>query len=83
MTRVTFMPDLVEEAVLLAERQALPPEARAFRRERDRIYELTDPEARETGFNVLHRRWFVRFNLGRTVEQVINERADLGARASS
>ena len=82
MTRIAFMPDLVEEAVLLAEPQAPPQEARAFRRERDQIYELTDPEAREAGFNALHRRWFIRFDLGRTVEQVVGERADVGARVS-
>ncbi len=82
MTRIAFMPDLAEEAVLLVERQASAPVARAFRRERDQIYELTDPEAREAGFHALHSRWFVRFNLGRTVEQVVGERADVGAMVS-
>ena len=38
MIRLTYAPDLVEEAVLLAECAAPAAEARAFRRERNCIY---------------------------------------------
>ena len=77
MIRLTYAPDLLEEAVLLAERTASPDEARAFRRERDRIYELPDGEVREARFRSLNLRWCARLNLHRVVEQVVSERADI------
>ncbi len=77
MIRLTYAPDLLEETVLLAERTAPPEEARAFRRERDRIYELPDSEVREARFRSLHVWWFARLGLHHTVEQVVGERADI------
>jgi hypothetical protein len=72
MSEIVFAPDLVEEAVLLAERTMPPREARTFRRERDRVYDLPDPDRREAGFRSLHLRWFARLRLhevvGRTLE---------------
>ena len=77
MIRLTFAPDLLEEAVLLAERTAPAAEARAFRRERDRIYDIADDERRDAGFRSLHLRWFTRLALHHTIEQTVAERADL------
>ena len=82
MIRLTYDPDLVEEAVLLAERTAPPDEARAFRRERDRIYELPDSEVREARFRSLHLRWFSHFALHRTVEQIVSQREDIADRVA-
>ena len=80
MIRLDYAPDLVEESVLLAERTMSPVDRRAFRRERDRLYELPDEEGREERFQSLHRRWFVGLGLHRVVEQAIGERSDLGDR---
>lgn len=77
MIRLTYAPDLLEEAVLLAERTAQPADARAFRRERDRIYEVADDERREAGFRWLHLRWFTRLALHHPIEQAVAERADI------
>jgi len=77
MIRLTYAPDLLEEAVLLAERTAPPEQVRAFRRERDRIYEPPDNDVREARFRLLHVRWFARLGLHRIVEQVVSERADI------
>ena len=69
---VEYEPRLVEEATLLALRGA---EAEpAFRRQRDRLYEIADPEAREARFRALHAAWFERLGLGRTIGQALGER---------
>ena len=73
MMQMTYAPDLVEEAVLLAERTAPADAARTFRRERNRVYEVVDPEGREAGFRALHLRWFARLTLHRTIEETVNE----------
>ena len=73
MMQMTYAPDLVEEAVLLAERTAPADAARSFRRERNRVYEVVDPESREAGFRALHLRWFARLALHRTIEETVNE----------
>ncbi len=77
MIRIIYGPDLVEEGVLLAERTAPAGEARAFRRERDRLYELRDSEAREAGFRALHQRWFVHFGLHTVIDQAVAAYGDL------
>src|SRR3990172_148811 len=69
---VEYEPRLVEEATLLALRGA---EAEpAFRRQRDRLYEIADPEAREARFRALHAAWFDRLGLGRTIGQALGGR---------
>jgi hypothetical protein len=70
-------PRLVEEAVLAA----LPGrrEATDFRRERDRLYEIRDPEARETAFRDLHGTWFERLDLGRPLLRAVEEQASIAA----
>jgi hypothetical protein len=82
MICLTYAHDLVEEAVLLAERTVPAAEARAFRRERDRIYAVTDGEAREARFQSLHLQWFARLGLNRVIEHVVSERADITQRVS-
>lgn len=83
MNRPTYSPDLVEETVLLAERSMPAHEARAFRRERDRIYEIEDDDVREANFRALHLRCFARLRLNHVVEQVIDERAEVAGRVSA
>lgn len=77
-----YAPDLVEEAVLLAERAMSTGDRRAFRRERDRIYELSDSEAREASFCALHQQWFARLELHRIVEQLVRDQADITDRVA-
>jgi hypothetical protein len=73
MIPLSIAPDLMEEAVLRAERTVPPPAARAFRRKRNPIYEIRDDEAREAAFHALAREWFDRFGLRDTLEAVIGE----------
>lgn len=68
---------LVEEVVLRALRGH--PEERAFRRERDRLYGIPDPEAREAAFRDLHAAWFERLGLGRPIAQAFHEQPSVGA----
>lgn len=82
MIRLTYAPDLVEEAVLLAERTAPAADVRAFRRERDRIYAVVDERAREAAFQSLHVRRFAALGLNQVIERVVRERADVARRVS-
>lgn len=76
---VEWEPALVEEAVLLALRDH--PRERSFRRERDRLYENRDPEAREVAFRDLHARWFDNLDLGLPIAEALREQGVLPARA--
>ncbi|MBI3028232.1 MAG: hypothetical protein HYY64_01810 [Candidatus Rokubacteria bacterium] len=67
-----YDPRLVEEATLLALRGA--EEETAFRRERDGLYEIADPEAREAAFRAFHAAWFERLGLGRPIGWALKER---------
>jgi hypothetical protein len=80
MIALSIAPDLMEEALLLAERGATREDARAFRRERDRIYDVRDPEARDAQFDALNLRWFERFGLQTRVEAAVNEHAGFTGR---
>ena len=73
--RVDYDPALLEEAVLVA--ASGQPEERKFRRERNPIYEIEDPDEREARFRAFHRDWFLRLGLGDPVEQALNERPTL------
>ncbi|MBI3265144.1 MAG: hypothetical protein HYZ58_18610, partial [Acidobacteria bacterium] len=98
MMRLTYDPELVEEAVLLSEAQGSPrssgqaglraqaqgavpaasrADARAFRRERDRVYDMADPDRREAAFHALHLRWFARLGLHEIVGQVVADHRDV------
>lgn len=72
---VKYDPRLVEEAVLSS--LAGHAEEARFRRERDRIYELTNEENRETRFRELHSRWFARLRLGRSIIEALEEQEGL------
>jgi hypothetical protein len=74
---VEYQPRLVEEAVLLA--VAGHERERAFHRERDRLYEVAEPEAREAAFRALHAAWFERLDLGREVVEALAERPAVAA----
>ncbi|MFQ5706952.1 MAG: hypothetical protein ACE5HO_05845 [bacterium] len=67
--RIEYQPQLVEESVLRA--IAGHSDERLFRKERNRLYELEDAEAREAAFHDLHTRWFKRLGLGRTFQQAL------------
>lgn len=72
-----YEPALVEGAVLHALRGHR--EERAFRRDRDRPYEVPDPEAREAAFRDLHAAWFERLGLGRAIVLAFYEQPAIGA----
>jgi hypothetical protein len=80
MIRFSYSPVLMEEAVLLVEPTLPAADRRAFRRERDRIYEVVEPADREARFTAFHQRWFVRLELYHGVERVVAERPELAAR---
>jgi hypothetical protein len=82
MIPLSIAPDLMEEAVLLAERQAKPGVARAFRHERDWIYELADPELREAEFQALALKWFERFGFPAGIRAAIADCHELEGRVA-
>ena len=75
--RVTYDGGLVEEAVLLAERALSPADAEAFRAERDRAYDVRDPDEREARFEALHGRWFTRLGLDRPLHEALGDQGEL------
>ena len=77
MSAVTYAPDLVEEAVLLAERALPAADARTFRRERNRLYDIPDADRRDAEFRALHIRWFARLNLHQTIAEAVAVRAEI------
>ena len=82
MIDTTYAPDLVEEAVLLAERRMPRDTIREFRRERNAVYDIADPERRDAAFRDVHFRWFVRLGLHRPVEEAMQERAETASRVA-
>jgi hypothetical protein len=73
MIRKTWSPDLVEEAVLASEPWMTGTERSAFRRERDRVYEIGDADLRERRFQAVHQRWFTQLALDREIERAIDD----------
>ena len=82
MIHLTYAPELIEEAVLMAERNAPSEALRAFRRERNRVYEIADADQREAGFRSLHQKWFLRLGLHLIVEEIVGERVDVAVRVA-
>jgi hypothetical protein len=76
---VDYDPALVEEALL--RRLRGDPQEKAFHRERDRLYELTDPEPRERAFRALHAEWFVRLRLEQPLAVALAEQPLIARRA--
>jgi len=68
---VRYEPRFIEEAVFLALRGH--PEAGKFYAERNRLYEMVDPEEREHSFQDLHRAWFPRLGLANEIEKALGE----------
>jgi hypothetical protein len=58
---IEYEPRFLEEAVLRAAGER--PEGRLYRRERDQLYAIPDPEARGAAFDALNAHWFTRFAL--------------------
>lgn len=75
--RIAYDAVLVEESVLLAERGLSAAEAATFRAERDRIYDVDDPDEREVRFEELHGRFFLQLGLDRPLHEVLAERPEL------
>jgi hypothetical protein len=73
---------LVEETLLLAVERAAPEERRRFRQERDALYEIADPEDRESAFAAFNRRWLERLDLLATLERRTTGTALLRAETS-
>ncbi len=73
---------LVEEGVLRAIDSAPLERRLRFRAERDPLYELRDPEAREERFSELHRRWFARLGLAEGLHRALSERPRLSSGCS-
>jgi hypothetical protein len=73
-----FDPRLVEAALLAAVRGRA--DERALHAERDRLYEIAEPEPREAAFAELHARWFERQALDRPFREMLAERPEIGAR---
>lgn len=81
MNHLTFAPDLIEEAVLLAEHAVMRRrDARAFRQDRDRLYGVTNDRERESGFRTLHLKYFSDLGLGTIVADVLRERCEVTSR---
>lgn len=74
MIALVYASEIIEETILLAESSLPAAERRAFRRERDRLYEVRDDDDREMRFRWLHQHWFLRLGLGRDIERVIADR---------
>jgi hypothetical protein len=73
-----YEPALVEAAVL--EALAGRPAERALHAERDPLYAMADPEAREAAFTALHARWFVGLGLDQPLRDALAERPEIGER---
>ncbi|MBI3628618.1 MAG: hypothetical protein HY217_03365 [Candidatus Rokubacteria bacterium] len=71
---------LVEAAVLAG--LGGRPEERAFQAERDGVYEIPDPEAREAAFAALHGAWFERLRLDRRLPKALAERPEIAGRCA-
>jgi hypothetical protein len=79
--RLHYDPRLIEEAVFLALRDR--PETREFQEQRERAYEVADPQERERFFGELHRSWFARLGLGKVLEQTLHEQPQISSSIAS
>jgi hypothetical protein len=67
---IEWDPHLVEEAVLFA---AEGRRVHGFRGERNRLYEIHDPEQRDVAFREFHADWFERLELGKGIWHALQE----------
>jgi hypothetical protein len=82
MISLWYAPELVEEAVLLAERRMSIADQRTFRGERDPLYEVREADRRDEAFRRLHERWFERLGFRRVVDESVGERPEIACRLS-
>lgn len=68
-----FDSHLLEETVLAAAAAANPQDTRAFRWERDAVYEIELADVRETSFQELDARWFRRFGIADALLGLLGE----------
>lgn len=68
---IHYDPRLMEEVVFHIQRDSYV--LKELDKQRNRIYELPDPEEREKRFNDLNQSWFDRLSLGKTIEQALQE----------
>lgn len=69
------------EATVLAATRGRPDEAR-FLGEREALYEIADPDAREGAFATLHRAWFERLGLDQPLVTALAEHSGIVARCA-
>jgi len=55
-------------------------EAEEYHAERERVYEIRQPEEREQAFRELNQKWFLRLGLAQEIEQALAEQPSLCAR---
>jgi hypothetical protein len=77
-----FDPRLVEEAILAAAEAASQSENRAFRQERDAVYEIEIADIRESSFQQLDARWFTRFGVADALLGLLGKHPLLAHRTS-
>ena len=72
---VRYDPLLIEEAVFLTLRGH--PESDLYHQQRNRLYEISDPEEHERSFQDLHRSWFSHLGLASQIEKAVAEQHHL------
>jgi hypothetical protein len=77
---VRYDPRLIEEAVFHARRHGYV--LKGLDAQRDRIYQVSDPDDRERQFHELHYSWFVRLGLNQTIEEALQEQPIIAAQVS-
>ncbi len=74
---VRYDPHLIEEAVFHARRHGHV--LKGIDAQRNRIYQVSDPDDRERRFHELHNSWFVRLGLNQTIEEALREQPIIAA----
>jgi hypothetical protein len=75
---VRYEPRFVEDCIFLAVRGR--PEEKLYHRERNRHYEIADPQERERAFQNLNQGWFMRLGLTDPIEKAVSEQPHLRSR---
>jgi hypothetical protein len=78
---VRYDPRLIEEAVFHARRNGHA--LKGFDAQRNRIYQVSDPDDRERQFHELHDSWFVRLGLNQTIDEALQEQPIIAAQVGS
>jgi hypothetical protein len=78
---VRYDPRLIEEAVFHARRHGHV--LKGFDAQRNRIYQVSDPDDRERLFHELHYSWFVRLGLNQTIDEALQEQPLIAAQVGS